>query len=134
MENNILNMEHLSDSDKAKIAYEKYRKEAEELYLAAVKRWKKHLLIYIVLTVVSIIAIYLFFLDIYGFMHFFYLFMAGLVAFFSCIACAQTYKNLRMEKHFYQFRLRSAVERMELMGLYFEIPQEDYDKFNRWWN
>ena len=40
MENNILNMEHLSDSDKAKITYEKYRQDAEKLYLTAVKRWK----------------------------------------------------------------------------------------------
>lgn len=59
MENNILNMEHLSDSDKAKITYEKYRQDAEKLYLTAVKRWKKHLFIYVVLFIVCLIATYL---------------------------------------------------------------------------
>ena len=37
MENNILNMEHLSDSDKAKITYEKYRQDAENLYRITLK-------------------------------------------------------------------------------------------------
>lgn len=134
MENNIFNMEHISDSDKAKIIYEKSREEAEKIYLTAVKRWKKHLFIYIVLTIIGLISIYLFFISIYDFMHFFYLFMAGLVAFFSALASAQTYRNLRMEKQHYQFRLRSAIERIDRMGLYFEMPEEDYNKFNRWWN
>ena len=70
MENNILNMEHLSDSDKAKITYEKYRQDAEKLYLTAVKRWKKHLFIYVVLFIVCLIATYLFALNIFGFMIF----------------------------------------------------------------
>lgn len=134
MENNILNMEHLSDSDKAKITYEKYRQDAENLYLTAVKRWKKHLFIYVVLFIVCLIATYLFALNIFGFMNFFYIFMGGLATFFSGIAGAQTYRNLRMEKQHYQFRLRSAIERIDQMGLYFELPEEDYNKFNRWWN
>lgn len=134
MENNIFETNHLSDEDKVKIVYEKYRIDAENLYLAAVKRWKKHLLIYMVLTVVSFIALLLFIFDIYGFMHLFYMFVSGIIAFFGCIACAQTYKNLRAEKQIYQFRLRNAVDRMEHLGLYFDIPQEDYDKFNCWWN
>lgn len=81
MENNIFETNHLSDEDKVKIVYEKYRIDAENLYLAAVKRWKKHLLIYMVLTVVSFIALLLFIFDIYGFMHLFYMFVSGLLLF-----------------------------------------------------
>ena len=31
--------------DQAKITYEKYRQEAEELYLSATRRWKGYLLV-----------------------------------------------------------------------------------------
>lgn len=120
--------------DQAKVTYEKYRQEAEDLYLSATRRWKKYLIIFIALAVVSFIAFYLFFMTLDLFMHFFYLFMAGLATFFSCIASFQMFRNLRMEKQHYLFRLRSAQERMEKQGLYFQIPQEDYNKFNRWWN
>ena len=64
----------------------KYRQDAENLYLTAVKRWKKHLLIYVLLFIVCLIATYLFALDIFGFMNFFYIFMGGLATFFSGIA------------------------------------------------
>ena len=43
-------------------------------------------------------------------------------------------RNLRMERQNYLFRLRNAQERMEKQGMYFQIPQEDYDKFKHWWN
>ena len=120
--------------DQAKITYEKYRQEAEELYLSATRRWKGYLLVFIALAVISFIAFYLFFMTLDLFMHFFYLFMAGLVAFFSCIAIFQMIRNLRMERQNYLFRLRNAQERMEKQGMYFQIPQEDYDKFKHWWN
>ena len=39
--------------DQAKITYEKYRQEAEELYLSATRRWKGYLLVFIALAVIS---------------------------------------------------------------------------------